>query len=726
MRRGNLLLLLSVAVAAGAFGYLARSATEPVPDLGPGRPTTVRPERDAAIPPPLSGPDPARELFDLTSGTLSGTGRITGRVTTPTGDPIAGVLVRSEPELSYPRDGREGLGPPGGRDPRARRDAEIADLRDRLGSRREARTDTDGSFTIEGLPEDGRFRLTAWRRGYSIEAGRRGRSRYPGDHVVLFARKLVLVPVQVVGPDDRPVERAHIWMEGAAHADTRSWSPGEPEVGFPPGRWRVRAVAGEHLELASEEMDLTIDLAKPPESIRLHLAPRSGIRGRVRFPEDPQITSVEVSAVRLRDGTPPAPELLENTGLSEDVDPWWTRTFSFLDLAPGRYLVGLRAGRGPFVACETVEVGREVVVLDLTLPPPGSDALIEVRVEGPDGAPLTEVSFLRGYEYGSQTVSRNGLPTPTAPGRFRMATLPQYRFHPMPASCHWIQVTSNLYGSKRVHYQAGKMGDFTVRFEAPATLEVSLEPYRNTSLEGAIDLKLVGIATSESGPVTRVEYRFGGRVNPEGRRRYGPLQPGRYEIEVEDTGGDRDRHIATVNLTLVAGMNRKTIELPSLHSLTVLVPGEEGADVMLMPFGGAGRFSVRAKVEDGRVVFDRLGPGDYQVYVSTLHKRIEVTVPASGPVRFEPRSPNMLRVSIRDATGYLAKAGFEDGDIVVRVDEIEFEHPVRILMYLQACQSKKETVLTVRRGDAVHHIAVAPGRLPPHKSAGGQFDMLHR
>jgi hypothetical protein len=80
-------------------------------------------------------------------------------------------------------------------------------------------------------------------------------------------------------------------------------------------------------------------------------------------------------------------------------------------------------------------------------------------------------------------------------------------------------------------------------------------------------------------------------------------------------------------------MNRETITLPRLHTLTVLVDLKDGSRIYLRNPTGAPYLRITRTVKDGRATFENLTAGKY--LVSALRKLTSVEVPAQTEVRIE-------------------------------------------------------------------------------------------
>jgi hypothetical protein len=218
-----------------------------------------------------------------------------------------------------------------------------------------------------------------------------------------------------------------------------------------------------------------------------------------------------------------------------------------------------------------------------------------------------------------------------------------------PDGRYWIEVRSARYGSQRLEYVRDATRDLTVRFDHPATLEVTVRGYATSDHVGNLQLS---VALKEGGgSSSRTTHFYGGypgqpAINAEGVQSFGPLAPGTYVITVNLK---RQRWqltpVATHEVVLKSGTNTHSVPLPVVYTLTVTVDGaKDGATIYLSQVRkkqGTRRMyfpSHRQKVKNGRAVFENLPAGEYRLSGSGggLKGRMTVTLPGTTTVRFAP------------------------------------------------------------------------------------------
>jgi hypothetical protein len=190
-----------------------------------------------------------------------------------------------------------------------------------------------------------------------------------------------------------------------------------------------------------------------------------------------------------------------------------------------------------------------------------------------------------------------------------------------PAAAEYtIEVSAEGLGRKTVPYRPEPGAEVTVRFEAPARLEVVIEGYAGSGLEGHLALR----------PVRDGKTWLDSKTpDLEGRASF-PLQPGAYELRLLSKLSNNQQ--ALISATACTGENRVTLPLPALHTLTVLT---RAARVNLVPADRVtGAFyGEQRPVEDGKAVFDWLPAGRYRVWGT--QKPVDVEIPAQLTVRVE-------------------------------------------------------------------------------------------
>ncbi|MCP5113136.1 MAG: hypothetical protein GY953_20085, partial [bacterium] len=191
---------------------------------------------------------------------------------------------------------------------------------------------------------------------------------------------MIDLPIVVLLPDGRRAPRAglHIeWSRGRGKSSARElWTPDLPLLRLTPRPYKIKAYVDEDLalkaglggEMTSEEQTITLVADQPAGELTLRLKGQTGIRGRVMFDDKDQFDHLMLVLAPVAAGREPDLELLKHA----DDNDWVARSrpeFSFLDLAPGTYAVGVKRNWSDPVAAHAVcEVRDGIVQQNLTLP----------------------------------------------------------------------------------------------------------------------------------------------------------------------------------------------------------------------------------------------------------------------------------------------------------------------------------------------------------------------
>jgi hypothetical protein len=222
-------------------------------------------------------------------------------------------------------------------------------------------------------------------------------------------------------------------------------------------------------------------------------------------------------------------------------------------------------------------------------------------------------------------------------------------------------------------------------------------------MEGRVRIE---VKPSQKGKKSR-SYGYYGRnaskLDADGLQKFGPLSPGEYDIHVQVRGkNNRWSGTDTVTVHLKPGDNVATVDLPKLHTLTVIVDEgfEQSSFRLNSKTPGLHYYSNTVKPTGGQVVFDNLVPGEYTVQCwGPASGTMQVSVPAQGTVRFEATVYNAQKAHLKDVNGTFAKAGVRDGDLLIGIDGQEFtnERTMQAMMTL-AAERKSVSMMILRGG----------------------------
>ena len=588
-------------------------------------------------------------------GVISGTVRDTSEV------PIAGVVIRAFPSRGGLRARSSvdfAMGAPDLADTRKAAEEAARQILERRASTHEAVTQADGTFSLDSLTE-GRWQLKAFKPDYVISAARGQSGSIPLGSVVDFeAVPVERLRVEVLLPDGTPPAEAVLVVSPGSGLDSSEerahyfgWTPEDPLLPLEEGRWSVRALA-ERVEvgsswiarvpsrLASARVEVATGGAETPEVLRLELAGRNGLHGAVSIADD------RISASRFRICLMPLvadEELdLEALGRSSRVrNIMFGEEYSFQDLEPGRYAVGVSMGHGRAILGQrVVEVQGELVRADLEIEQVDFSRFLTVYALDTQGEPLDDVQYQFKYERegSSSSSSISGLDLEDGG---RLLCIPPKHLAafeaPQEGDVFTLSASHNEFGQQSLALAAGQR-EVTFSFALPATLDVTV-----TGLGGSPALSRLRVDLSRRSDGVGRYTSTSKELDTAGMTHHEGLEPGAYTLVLrltEDLEFRWDQPaIAWLDLDLVSGANSTTITLPSLHELAIFAPEEPPTtSVTILPFVEGELNSRRARRirldDERRARFEFLPAGEYRVHSGK--SGATVTVPGGEVILARP------------------------------------------------------------------------------------------
>jgi len=212
------------------------------------------------------------------------------------------------------------------------------------------------------------------------------------------------------------------------------------------------------------------------------------------------------------------------------------------------------------------------------------------------------------------------------------------------------------------------------------------------------------------------------------------LEPGSYDVVLSIKSAQSSfRPVERVPVTLKAGPNAAEIAIPELHSVTIVVDdAPANATLSLRPVPRTADFRSDQRIgKDGKAEFTRLTPGEYriQMYGTGRLEEMRVTIPGDREVRFAPKPLNALAVTVDDPAGYLAKVGFQSGDIIVGMEGKEFQNLMEVQAIFFGVQGTEDVQLKVLRGGQEVTVTFQPKKAMAadgSRALGGGFDAVSR
>lgn len=612
---------------------------------------------------------------------------VVGTVHAEAGTPMAGVIVRATPSIWTPRAvdaAKIGRAAP----PRDTFKSWVAEQAEEF-AREEARTveaisDATGRFVLEGLPE-GRFNLKAYLDGWIFEKPANLRAPYSGD-LELQGIEVFDVAIRVENPDGSLSAECEVEadpLDSGRDDETFTWTPEKTELRLPAGNWEFQArrraldhpTATRTIIARSEEVKSSFGPGGQSEPVVLVLEPRTTLVGRLMFdqkPDDDRWYRVVTSPIDDGETKASVEKKLKKEPKHDD----WTRdTFTFSNLEPGAWLVGVLAPdswddpEAEFLVLEEHTFVEGINEVEFQLEAESEQDLLIVDVTGPDKAPLAGCSFAvhvkdeNGTDSdGLSSIKAHGgryeLNRRSAKGTFERAE---------KGGALTLFCRHKMFGDVNVPIAANATSA-SLAFEAIGYLEITV-----TGWERLEDRLSISVRRADK---ERRHYSPEQDDKEDGWWRYGPMQPGRYTVRMSARTQRWDwNSLGEREVDVTAGTSYMTFDLPALHEFTVHVPnGEEGNNVSLRSIGKEKRRRYNQRLEESlSAKFENVEPGEYLLRVTGQKGMMHVTVPGSD-VTFVGQMPNAMRVSIDDEEGKWGSVGLESGDVIYGVDGKAFKN----------------------------------------------------
>jgi hypothetical protein len=520
-----------------------------------------------------------------------------------------------------------------------------------------------------------------------------------------MARGVVRLPIVIRRADGSVPERAEILVEGGVGDRKRAvmaWRPGAATLELPIGTlaltayepyppdapaeaefndWRRPDVA----EWRAPLRHCSLRPGGDPQPVIFTLERARGVSGTVATNRLDR-AFVAPSA----DGRPlPLAELRRQAVF----DTWGglDRRFDLRDLAPGWWMVGVVDDfRSALTATAMVEVRDGVSRVALT-PRPIDDRPLLLDVRDHEDHPIDDCRFLLVLFQNDAPWSQEVHAAPVARGRYQFRTdaghfrtVAEWLTTGEASARAVLEIYAPSRGRATLAFASWPPGELHVQLPAPVAVPVQLTGYGASGLRDRLAVALW------PADVTGEMPRVGGPwtcdiFDAEGRCTFSPLTPGDYWVRVSVAlaqhtpgGGDRVRMgVAAQRVRIHAGMPPLVLAAPAVHRVVVEPVGiRPGDSVTLRPADTNRGGDVRREFVPGTPVeFEHVPAGRYRAVVWDSGADVEFEVPGQLHVRLEARERahiDAIKLTITDARGALARAGFRTGDLLIGVNDVMF------------------------------------------------------
>lgn len=658
---------------------------------------------------------------------LAGSGVFTGEVLQLGGEPLGGVWVEAVASSfgSFGDASEVGAAAPPVQSLEQALQAAAEDwARDRT-RRVHTQTDANGRFAISGLDPQQRYRLSAYREGWTFRQDLSRGSIRPGAEVRFFGRQVVPVTVQLVGPDGGEFAEGAVEVEFADSGDDYAWSSEEPVLRLPVGRARLRGHAQvfEHERLRgnaagglrSEWTDVNLDPGSA-EVVTLVVEPRVGLFGKLIDPENwGTLESFRVVALELGPGESLDEEILISK--AEHSGNVRYGGYSLLDLPPGRFAVGVSSRTNELYASAEIELPEGLVEHDFHIQPPDAERYLTLRASDPEGRLLTDLDLGLRRERENGRSNNYGLNSRIQPDGSLALYGAKNFYEPWDEGDRWHLVAEhNLLGENRIELAEGQRQIDWV-FQPPGSLEILVQGSAGSPYVDNLSVRVYAIVREGDdidyrGP----EGRGDSRPDAEGRVRLTGIAPGSYAVRLQHSQNGRNRRgwggsqvLASRELEITSGANSTTLSLPALHEVVVYSPdAQEGQMVWAMAQDdqqeqrGYWNYIQGTFGPDLRARLTGLPAGRYTVQSQESGRSVTVDVPC-GEVLLERRVNNALRVTLSSEEGSLYRAGLRPGDHIVGIGGSRMDDAGEIQSQISGSGS---ITLLVQRSDGTVDLTV--------------------
>ena len=678
---------------------------EPSPELSSEEPASEEKPEAKPVPATARGEtwdDPVKSAIASVVAVEVGerSGSISGRVTTAQGEALGGVTIKATPGTRPDREEADSL------EEKVRRYIRDEQWRDEL--RAEGSTDEEGNYVLPSIGE-GNYRMTAEAPGYRLQAESGWRVK-AGDTVDFLATPVAEITLTIRLADGSEPKEASVSVRRGNSSRSHTWKRDDRSIEVEPGLMTLEVTANETQKGRIE--DVSAELGEGATELEVQLEARGGVKGRVIFSRGEVEKNAVVYLLPAAMKADPTPDDL--MGAPHTTWVHGSRGFNLTDLEPGTYWIGAARGHGHEgnePSMQQIVIGSEMLDIDVELPALELGDGVTVYAFGPDGAPLADARVVFELRTSEYTNSGYGTSTRLQDGGIFLAHDENMRnqLSQMSGFRTYVTASHGSYGSESVEVADSTSGMIEITFREPGRAIVRVPGYKGSDLFGRVLVQLQpSTTTGNAGMVYYGGYRQNDRTPDENEEvRVGPLSPGEYNLILQYSETRRGRwstgELARQPVTVNPGENHFSIGIPPIYSLEVLFPADvAGGSVTIQAVDSSNQFGARHEQFKGNsVTIEALVAGEYTVraWGSGIENGSMTVVVPSAPVVFDPPPVNAIRVHVSDPEGPLAQAGFENGDVIRKINGQTFEGEEQLAMLGVFFQGASEVTVTVGRGD---------------------------
>lgn len=664
---------------------------------------TVRP----AAPPALGNPKPpdATPQTSLTSLAQlpSGPCRIYGRVTNEAGEPLPDVtLIASATRSALSQDFLD-----------KSFEQQIEDLRLLQANRSLTSTDSAGNYEINGLPAQS-YEVYAKSAGriFEIKDSKLEKRRISPSDFSNSKKSVELnftgllsagLHLKVLDPNGQALNEATVHFLGLYrwNESQRPWRAQEPSLPLRPGLYNFFLTAGERdrFRSATLSIEVSAESASPPIEVRLQESP--GLEVTIRSNQDLQNASgLDLVALPFQGECPSDKTITESydrhIGLQSSLDQ--PGLYYTSKIQPGHYVVGIVLGQR-VIAKTIVDIDQGLTRVELPYNLE-DDKFLKILALDPKGRPLTElnVELIRGGPNG----------TPISAMALRSGD--EWLIHVEPPekaenaqNQAMTLVVFSQFGRKSIDFREGERGPWTIRFDNPARLDVTVSGLRGSGLESSLS-----VCTLEPGENPQNSYHTKqASFDSEGRATLVSLSPVETDVVLLFGGQWGTLRIAERRLILNAGNNSVSFSTPAASPLRAQAsPGvylsvESAATSGIS--GDIGQLTARETDKDGFVDFGLVPHGRWR-----LVKQFGDFVFGAPAMTFEHRGPSCVvfetpPFSVLELSRRLSSDGAPDlqiRDRIVAINSTSFRGEAELKAIVLGIVDDKPIELTIERDGA--------------------------